>query len=64
MQRWFATVLAAMVVLITVGTVVGADALSRTAQVSNRLNDRISPARTAVAELSAALVGQQAGVRG
>ena len=63
-QRWFASVLAAMVALIAGGTVVGADVLSRTAQVSNRLNDRISPARTAVAQLSAALVGQQVGVRG
>ncbi|MFC3742845.1 sensor histidine kinase [Paractinoplanes deccanensis] len=63
-QRWFASVLIAMVVLIAVATVVGAEMLSRTTEVSNRLNDRIAPARTAVAELTAAVVGQETGVRG
>ncbi|XVV08738.1 sensor histidine kinase [Actinoplanes sp. CA-131856] len=63
-QRWFASVLIAMVVLIAVAAVVGAELLSRTTEVSDRLNDRIAPARTAVAELTAAVVGQETGVRG
>jgi signal transduction histidine kinase len=63
-QGWFAAVLIAMVALIGAGTVVGGQALSRTAAVSNRLSDRISPARTAVVQMGAALVGQASGVRG
>ncbi|MEV4350990.1 ATP-binding protein [Actinoplanes sp. NPDC049596] len=63
-QRWFASVLIAMVVLIAAAAVVGAELLSRTTEVSDRLNDRIAPARTAVAELTAAVVGQETGVRG
>ena len=63
-QRWFASVLIAMVVLVLAGTAVGAAILAHTAAVSNRLSDRISPARTAVVELTAALVDQETGVRG
>jgi signal transduction histidine kinase len=63
-QRWFASVLIAMVVLVLAGTAVGAAILAHTAAVSNRLSDRISPARTAVVELTAALVDQESGVRG
>ncbi|WP_327003272.1 CHASE3 domain-containing protein [Dactylosporangium sp. NBC_01737] len=63
-QRWFASVLIAMVVLVLAGTAVGAAILGHTAEVSNRLSDRISPARTAVVELTAALVDQETGVRG
>ncbi|MGI5176454.1 sensor histidine kinase [Dactylosporangium sp. CA-152071] len=62
--RWFASVLIAMVVLVVCGAAVGAGVLSHTAGVSNRLSDRISPARTAVVELTAALVDQETGVRG
>ena len=40
-----------MVLLIVAASVVGAVALARTTAVSNRLNDHISPARTAVAKL-------------
>ena len=63
-QRWFASVLIAMVVLVVSGAAVGAATLRHTAAVSNRLSDRISPARTAVVELTAALVDQETGVRG
>jgi signal transduction histidine kinase len=63
-QRWFAAVLTAMVVVVLAGTVIGAETLSRTAAVSNRLSDRIAPARTEAGELSAALVDQETGVRG
>ncbi|MGK5682797.1 sensor histidine kinase [Actinoplanes sp. URMC 104] len=63
-QHWFAAVLVAMVVLIAVATLVGARLLNRTTEVSNDLNDHIAPARTAVAELNAAVVDQETGVRG
>jgi signal transduction histidine kinase len=63
-QRWFAVVLSAMVLLVLAGVVVGAQALSQTATVSNHLSDRISPARTAVVQFGAALVDQETGVRG
>ena len=63
-QRWFATVLIAMVVLIAAGTVIGAGVLSRTAAVSNRLSDRIAPAGTTTVQLGAVLSDQAAGVRG
>jgi signal transduction histidine kinase len=63
-QRWFAAVLTAMVLVVLAGTVIGAETLSRTAAVSNRLSDRIAPARTEAGELSAALVDQETGVRG
>ncbi|MEV0128647.1 CHASE3 domain-containing protein [Dactylosporangium sp. NPDC050688] len=63
-SRWFASVLIMMVVVVLAATAVGAVVLSRTASVSNRLSDRISPARTAVVELTAALVDQETGVRG
>ncbi|MEU4560540.1 ATP-binding protein [Actinoplanes sp. NPDC023936] len=63
-QRWFGSVLIVMVVLVLAATVVGAQALTRTGAVSNRLNDRISPAGTAVVELDAALREQESAVRG
>ncbi|WP_205650325.1 sensor histidine kinase [Actinoplanes solisilvae] len=63
-QHWFASVLVAMVLLIAVATFVGAELLARTTEVSNRLNDHIAPARTAAAELTAAVVDQETGVRG
>ncbi|WP_229830173.1 sensor histidine kinase [Actinoplanes ianthinogenes] len=63
-QHWFAAVLVAMVVLILGASAVGAQVLSRTAQLSNRLNDRISPARTAVVQLGDALRNQDTALRG
>ncbi|WIM99513.1 ATP-binding protein [Actinoplanes oblitus] len=63
-QQWFAAVLVAMVVLILGASAVGARALNRTAQVSNRLNDRISPARTVVVQLDDALRNQDTALRG
>ncbi|WP_203759309.1 sensor histidine kinase, partial [Actinoplanes octamycinicus] len=63
-QQWFAAVLVAMVVLILGAAAFGAQALNRTTQVSNRLNDRISPARTAVVQLGDALRNQDTALRG
>ena len=50
-----------MVALILSGSVVGAQTLARTSAVSNRLSDRIAPARTAVVQLDVALRDQEAG---
>ena len=63
-QRWFGRVLLAMVAVLVVGGVTGGIVLSHTTNVSNRLSDRISPARTGVVQLNAALVDQETGVRG
>jgi signal transduction histidine kinase len=63
-QRLFALTLGAMVLLILIGTWAGSAALSDTAAVSDRLQDRISPAGTAVVQLGAALADQDTGVRG
>ncbi|GGS78521.1 histidine kinase [Planobispora rosea] len=63
-QAWFALVLATMAVLLCVSTVGGALALQYTAEVSNRLVDRISPARVEGKNLEAALLDQESGVRG
>ncbi|GAA2875950.1 histidine kinase [Actinoplanes cyaneus] len=63
-QQHFAAILVAMVVLILGASVVGAEALNRTSAVSNRLNDRISPARTAVVQLDDALRNQDTALRG
>ena len=54
----------AMTVLVLLGGGVGAAALSHTAAVSDRLADRISPARTAVSRLESGLLEQVAAVRG
>lgn len=63
-QRLFACVLVAMVLLILSGAMLGAHMLTRTAQVSNRLSDSISPARTTVVQFDAALQEQAAAVHG
>ncbi len=53
-----------MVALVLAAALIGAAALDRTTTVSNRLNDHLSPARIAVAELEAALVTESSAVRG
>ncbi|MFF1546066.1 CHASE3 domain-containing protein [Streptomyces sp. NPDC058291] len=63
-QSWFYLVLAAMMLVVAVGTVVGANMLDRTAQVSDELLQRIQPAQTEAYRLQAALVNQETGVRG
>ncbi|MFI1991826.1 ATP-binding protein [Actinoplanes sp. NPDC020271] len=63
-QQHFAAILGTMVVLVLGASVVGAEALNRTGAVSNRLNDRISPARTAVVQLDDALRNQDTALRG
>ncbi|MFG2057570.1 ATP-binding protein [Micromonospora sp. NPDC048930] len=62
--RRLSVMMMAMTVLVLTGGAVGAAALSHTAAVSNRLADRISPARTAVSRLESGLLEQVAAVRG
>lgn len=63
-QGWFQFVLVLMVLLVVAGTVVGARLLGQTADVTDRLADRLQPARTQTYRLQAALVNQETGVRG
>ncbi|MEV0523246.1 CHASE3 domain-containing protein [Streptomyces sp. NPDC050439] len=53
-----------MVLLVVVGTVIGARLLGQTADVTDELVDRLQPARTQTYRLQAALVNQETGVRG
>ncbi|WP_433796266.1 sensor histidine kinase [Actinoplanes sp. CA-252034] len=62
-QAWFAWVLVGMAVLVVAGVGLGTQVLADTTAVSNRLSDRISPARAAVGELDAALDAQITGMR-
>ncbi|MFI7428077.1 ATP-binding protein [Micromonospora sp. NPDC049836] len=63
-SRRLSVMMLAMTVLVLAGGGVGAAALAHTAAVSNRLADRISPARTAVSRLESGLLEQVAAVRG
>ncbi|MGC3863981.1 sensor histidine kinase [Micromonospora chersina] len=63
-SRRLSVMMLGMTVLVLAGGGVGAAALSHTAAVSNRLADRISPARTAVSRLESGLLEQVAAVRG
>ncbi|MER7459244.1 ATP-binding protein [Micromonospora sp. NPDC126480] len=63
-RRWLSVMLLTMTALVLVGGGLGAAALSHTAEVSNRLADRIAPARAAVGHLDAGLLRQVAAVRG
>ena len=63
-ERLFAVILAGLGLLVLAAGLSGAYALDRTAAVSNRLADRISPAATQVVVLRAALIDQETGVRG
>ncbi|MER6630336.1 CHASE3 domain-containing protein [Streptomyces sp. NPDC000987] len=53
-----------MMVLVVVGTVVGARLLGQTADITDRLTGRVLPAQTEAYRLQAALVNQETGVRG
>lgn len=63
-QGWFYLTLAAMTLLVVVGSVVGASLLGRTAEVSDQLLRRVQPAQTEAYRLQAALVNQETGIRG
>ncbi|QIJ66844.1 sensor histidine kinase [Streptomyces sp. JB150] len=53
-----------MALLVLLGTVVGTNLLDRTADVSDRLLQRVQPAQTEAYRLQAALVDQESGIRG
>ncbi|MEV6757575.1 CHASE3 domain-containing protein [Streptomyces sp. NPDC051214] len=53
-----------MVLLVVAGTVIGVRLLGQTADVTDKLVDRLQPARTQTYRLQAALVNQETGVRG
>ncbi|GLW07210.1 histidine kinase [Microtetraspora sp. NBRC 13810] len=63
-QGWFLLVVAVLIVLTVVCGAVGAVVLRNATVVSERLVDRISPARIAVAQLESAVIDQETGVRG
>lgn len=63
-QNWFFLVLAVMSVVVAVGSVVGARLLDRTGAASDRLVQRIQPARAEAYRLQAALIDQETGSRG
>ncbi|MBB5957275.1 signal transduction histidine kinase [Saccharothrix tamanrassetensis] len=63
-QAWFGLLLGLMILLLVVGALAGAQALRRTAEVSDELVDRIQPAHTEALRLRHALVDQETGVRG
>ncbi|GAA2394932.1 sensor histidine kinase [Dactylosporangium salmoneum] len=63
-QRLFALTIGAMTLLIAIGSWAGWASLADTTAVSDRLQQRISPAATAVVELGAALLDQETSVRG
>jgi signal transduction histidine kinase len=63
-QGWIVLVLAALGVFMTVAAGIGYAQLRRTAEVSDHLIDRVSPARVEAYRLQTALVDQETGVRG
>ncbi|MBK6010065.1 ATP-binding protein [Streptomyces sp. MBT53] len=63
-QGWFFLTLALMVLLVVIGSAIGANLLSRTADVTDDLLQRVQPAQTEAYRLQAALVNQETGIRG
>ncbi|MER5973834.1 ATP-binding protein [Streptomyces sp. NPDC002055] len=63
-QSWIHVLIAAMAVLVLTCAGVGAALLSRTGEATDRLVDRISPARASTLRLQTALVDQETGIRG
>ena len=63
-QGWFLLVLAAMSIVVAVGSVVGAQLLDRTSAASDRLVQQVQPARAEAYRLQAALIDQETGARG
>ncbi|MFJ4787311.1 CHASE3 domain-containing protein [Streptomyces sp. NPDC088794] len=63
-QSWFYLVLALMMLVVVIGTAVGASLLDRTARVTDELLEQVQPAQTEAYRLQATLVNQETGVRG
>lgn len=63
-QGWFFLALSLMVLLVVIGTAIGANLLSQTARVTDDLLQRVQPSQTEAYRLQAALVNQETGIRG
>lgn len=63
-QAWFQLVLAAMVLVVIIGTVAGAQVIAQTNRVADRLLDKSLPAAAEAYRLQSALVDQETGLRG
>ncbi|MEV6253985.1 CHASE3 domain-containing protein [Nocardia sp. NPDC051911] len=63
-QAWFQLVLAAMVLVVIIGTVAGAQVIAQANRVTDRLVDRTLPAAAEAYRLQSALVNQETGLRG
>jgi signal transduction histidine kinase len=63
-QGWFYLVLALMVLLVLIGTAVGAGLLRQTSEVSDDLLHRLQPAQAEALRLQDAQVNQETGIRG
>ncbi|MFI6046775.1 CHASE3 domain-containing protein [Nocardia sp. NPDC051321] len=63
-QGWFMLVLALMVILVIIGTVIGAQQLSKTNRVADRIVDGVQPATAETYRLQGALLNQETGIGG
>ena len=63
-QAWFHVVILAMATVVLTSAGVGAVLLDRTTQQTDRLVDRIEPARVEVLRLQTAMIDQESGLRG
>ncbi|WP_280493540.1 sensor histidine kinase [Nocardia asiatica] len=63
-QAWFQLVLAAMVLVVIIGTVAGAQVIAQTNRGADQLLNRSMPAATEAYRLQSALVDQETGLRG
>ncbi|MEU7144817.1 CHASE3 domain-containing protein [Nocardia sp. NPDC046473] len=63
-QGWFMLVLALMVILVVIGTAVGAHQLAKTNRVADRMVDGLQPATAETYRLQGALLNQETGIRG
>ncbi|KAA8877375.1 HAMP domain-containing protein [Nocardia colli] len=63
-QGWFMLVLALMVILVIIGTAIGAQQLSKTNRVADRMVEELQPATAETYRLQGALINQETGIRG
>ncbi|MET7768787.1 ATP-binding protein [Nocardia sp. NPDC005366] len=63
-QTWFQLVLAAMAIVVIIGSAVGAQVIAHTGTVTDRLLDHTQPASVETYRLQNALINQETGVRG
>ncbi|MFC4500198.1 MULTISPECIES: sensor histidine kinase [Streptomyces] len=63
-QGWFYLAQALMMLVVVIGTVIGANLLAGTARMTDHLLQHVQPAQTEAYQLQAALVNQETGIRG